>query len=42
MPWLIGDIHGCLDALNELLTILPPEEDLIFLGDYIEVGKNAD
>ncbi len=39
----IGDIHGCKDALEALLEILPVdwERDLIiFLGDYIDRGPD--
>lgn len=34
----IGDIHGGLKALNELLKLLPvqPKDRLIFLGDYVD------
>jgi serine/threonine protein phosphatase 1 len=38
----IGDIHGCLDKLEELIRKIPadPQKDqLIFLGDYIDRGK---
>jgi diadenosine tetraphosphatase ApaH/serine/threonine PP2A family protein phosphatase len=36
----IGDIHGCVDELNTLLTQLAPKPDdtLVFLGDYIDRG----
>ncbi|QEL15997.1 metallophosphoesterase family protein [Limnoglobus roseus] len=36
----IGDIHGCLSALDALLDALQPdrEDTLIFLGDYIDRG----
>ncbi len=39
----VGDIHGCYDALEELLDRLPIdfEKDLlIFLGDYIDRGPS--
>ncbi len=39
----IGDIHGCLDALEKLLKILPIKwgKDLVvFLGDYIDRGPD--
>lgn len=44
----IGDIHGCYDELIDMITVL--EEDgkyhkdtdrLIFLGDYIDRGKDS-
>lgn len=39
----IGDIHGEIEKLNELLNQLMPKKDdtLIFLGDYIDRGKNS-
>jgi serine/threonine protein phosphatase 1 len=39
--WIIGDIHGCAKQLDELLAKLPPEEGLIFLGDYIDRGPDS-
>lgn len=41
MPWLIGDIHGCLNQLNRLLDQIPRDETLIFLGDYIDRGPHS-
>ena len=39
----IGDIHGCADTLDALLSRLAPAEDdhLIFIGDYIDRGPNS-
>jgi serine/threonine protein phosphatase 1 len=39
----IGDIHGCLDKLEDLLSKIDPRPDdvLIFLGDYIDRGENT-
>lgn len=45
--YAIGDIHGCLEELNSMLDHLVNdqrigEEDLvIFIGDYIDRGKNS-
>lgn len=41
--YAIGDIHGRLDKLIELLDIIKPQSDdqLIFLGDYIDRGKDS-
>ena len=42
--FVIGDIHGCLDMLDRLLEKIPwrPGRDtLIFVGDYIDRGKDA-
>lgn len=39
----IGDIHGCLSALNFLLDEVEPcaEDRLIFLGDYVDRGPDS-
>lgn len=39
----IGDIHGCLTALDTLLqsVALRPDDTLIFLGDYVDRGPNS-
>ena len=39
----IGDIHGCLTALDTLLDFLAPAADdrLIFLGDYVDRGPDS-
>jgi len=42
--FIIGDIHGCLDMLRDLMDKIDwdPEKDrLIFLGDYIDRGKDS-
>jgi len=36
--WVIGDIHGCADALLRLVGQLPPEDRLILCGDVINRG----
>ena len=46
MPTIaIGDIHGNLGALEDLLAIIVPELDkedtLVFLGDYIDRGADS-
>jgi serine/threonine protein phosphatase 1 len=43
MIYAIGDIHGCLSALKELIDQLPlkPEDELVFLGDYIDRGRES-
>ena len=39
---VIGDIHGCLDSLNNLLELILPKADtLIFLGDYVNRGPDS-
>ncbi|MEW4455069.1 metallophosphoesterase family protein [Bremerella sp. JC817] len=39
----IGDVHGCLTALETVLTIVQPQKDdrLFFLGDYVDRGPDA-
>lgn len=39
--FIIGDIHGDLDALERVLIRMPPltaEDTLVFLGDYLDRG----
>jgi serine/threonine protein phosphatase 1 len=41
--FIIGDIHGCLDMLNRLMDKIhwePAKDRLIFLGDYIDRGRD--
>jgi serine/threonine protein phosphatase 1 len=39
----IGDIHGCLAALNSILAAIKPtaEDTLITLGDYVDRGPDS-
>lgn len=39
----IGDIHGCLDRLQNLLTQVDPQpqDQLVFLGDYVDRGPDS-
>lgn len=39
----IGDIHGCLTALDTLIGYVRPSEDdtLIFLGDFVDRGPDS-
>jgi serine/threonine protein phosphatase 1 len=40
----IGDIHGCLGKLENLIEVIPanPKNDeLIFIGDYIDRGSSS-
>ncbi len=43
MLYAVGDIHGELEKLEELLEYLPlqPTDRLVFLGDYIDRGPDA-
>lgn len=41
---IIGDVHGCLEMLKRLMEKVawqPQRDSLIFLGDYIDRGKDA-
>lgn len=40
---IIGDVHGCLEELQELLAKLEvqPEDEVIFLGDLINYGPDS-
>ncbi len=39
----IGDIHGCLDKLQDLIARIDPGpgDKLVFLGDYVDRGDNT-
>lgn len=42
--FVIGDIHGDIDALRRLFAQLPdldPEDTVVFLGDYIDRGPHS-
>lgn len=42
--YVIGDVHGCSEMLEEMLSLIPwdPEKDnLIFIGDYIDRGNDS-
>ena len=43
MLYAIGDIHGDLEKLDELLEVMPLErgDRLVFLGDYIDRGPDS-
>ncbi|MFC1862835.1 metallophosphoesterase family protein [Thermodesulfobacteriota bacterium] len=41
--FIVGDIHGCLDMLRELIDKIewrPKKDRLIFLGDYVDRGRD--
>ena len=41
---IIGDVHGCLEMIKRLMEKVawqPQRDSLIFLGDYIDRGKDA-
>jgi serine/threonine protein phosphatase 1 len=39
----IGDIHGCVRTLDDLIRVLDPSADdhLVFIGDYIDRGPDS-
>ena len=39
----IGDIHGCVHALDTLLDAIEPapEDEFVFLGDLIDQGRDS-
>jgi serine/threonine protein phosphatase 1 len=40
----IGDIHGCLRHLREMISLIdahPREDTLVFIGDYIDRGPDS-
>lgn len=43
MLYAIGDIHGCLGALKQLIEKLPldDEDKIVFIGDYIDRGLES-
>ena len=44
MIYAIGDIHGCLNHLINLLNLVNPDleqHQLVFVGDYVDRGPNS-
>ena len=39
--WVIGDVHGCIFTLENLIKKLPKEAKPIFVGDLVDRGKHA-
>lgn len=41
--FVIGDIHGCSKALRTLIECIDPrpDDEVIFLGDYVDRGPNS-
>jgi serine/threonine protein phosphatase 1 len=40
---VIGDIHGCLDALNSIIDAVAPSatDTIVTVGDYVDRGPNS-
>jgi serine/threonine protein phosphatase 1 len=43
MIYCVGDVHGCLEELKDLLGELKidPIDEFVFLGDYVDRGPNS-
>ena len=41
--YVVGDIHGCLGSLKQLLRKVEPrrEDEVVFIGDYIDRGPHS-
>jgi len=39
--WVIGDVHGCIFTLEKLVSKLPKDSEIIFVGDLIDRGNFA-
>ncbi len=41
--YVVGDIHGCLGPLKQLLRKIEPrrEDEVVFIGDYIDRGLHS-
>jgi hypothetical protein len=41
--YIIGDVHGCIDEIKELMQLLSPStyDQLIFIGDLIDRGPDS-
>ncbi len=40
--WIIGDVHGCAEALGQLIGLLPSSDRLVLLGDVINRGPSIE
>jgi len=39
LTYVIGDVHGCFHTLKNLVSKLPTEAEIIFVGDLCDKGK---
>ena len=41
--YIVGDVHGCIDELEQLVSVieLTPDDLLIFVGDLVRKGPNS-
>lgn len=40
--WVIGDVHGCATAFQDLISRLPDDDRLLFCGDLINRGPQIE
>lgn len=40
MTFVVGDVHGCLEELDELLKLIGPGQRIVFLGDLMDRGPD--
>jgi serine/threonine protein phosphatase 1 len=40
--WVIGDVHGCADALQALVAMLPSRDRIVLCGDVINRGPRIE
>ncbi|WP_417585448.1 metallophosphoesterase family protein [Pelagibacterium sp.] len=38
---VVGDVHGCLSVLEDLLQKVPQDHQIILVGDYIDRGEQS-
>ena len=38
---VIGDVHGCIRQLENLLPQIPQDHHIVFVGDYVDRGENS-
>ena len=39
--YVIGDVHGCFDTLEQLLQQIPNKSRLVFIGDIVNRGPKS-
>jgi len=38
---IVGDVHGCLDELRDLLAVAPSDAELLLVGDLVAKGPDS-
>ena len=41
MTYIIGDVHGNFQTLKALISKLPKNSEIIFVGDLVDRGLNS-